>query len=266
MKFEDEMEKKWQTLLNVLNRLIGFFRVFVTSWSEWIENCTGWMSKCISGNGGNVETRWIGTSLSIWFLTFVLSMSVVHVIEWCLWVILIDLECLEWKWTTSHSLPISSSSCSSWHVHSFEMTLWKVKNWDMFIHSVVWVPASSTWLSLEKLWKQEGFVIKFLLFAICYVFVNAGLTGRNGRRTGRPSLCSALHCTVLLYWKKNWKKWSEGREGKRPREEDRFTTKPRTQSGRIWDPSLILDGGSGDKLCNPSYFAFSCKPCFAFVE
>ena len=117
MRFEDEMEKKWQTLLNGLNRLIGFFKVFVTSWSEWIENCTGWMSKCISGNSGKAETRWIGTSLSIWFLTFVLSISVVHVIEWCLWVILIDLECLKWKWTTSHSLPISSSSCSSWHFH-----------------------------------------------------------------------------------------------------------------------------------------------------
>ena len=196
MKFEDEMEKKWQTLLNVVNRLIGLFRVFATSWSEWIENCTGWMSKCISGNGGNVETRWIGTSLSIWFLTFVLSMSVVHVIEWCLWVILIDLECLEWKWTTSHSLPISSSSCSSWHAHSFEMALWKVKNWDMFIHSVVWVPASSTWLSWGKLWKQEGFVINFLWLAICYVFVIAGLTGRTGRRSGRPSLCSVLYCST----------------------------------------------------------------------
>ena len=85
MRFEDEMEKKWQTLLTVLNRLIGLFRVFVTSWSESIENCTGWMSKCIFGNGGNVETRWIRTSLSIWFQTFVLSMSVVHVIKWCLW-------------------------------------------------------------------------------------------------------------------------------------------------------------------------------------
>ena len=125
-------------------------------------------------------------------------MSVVHVIEWYLWVILIDLECLKWKWTTSHSLPISSSSCSSWHIHSFEMALWKVKNWDMFIHSVVWVPASSTWLSLGKLWKQVGFVIKFLLFAICYVFVNVRLTGRTGRRTGRPSLCSVLLCTVLF--------------------------------------------------------------------
>ena len=186
-------------------------------------------------------------------------MSVGCVVEWLLWLLLIDLECLKWKWTISHSLPISSFSCSSWHVHSFEMALWKVKNWDMFIHSVVWVPASSTWLSWGKLWKQEGFVTKFLLFAICYVFVNAGLTGR---RTGRPSLCSVLLCTVLLYWKKTWK---EGREVKRPREEDRFTTKPRTQSGRIWDPSLILDGGSGGKLCNPSYFAFSCKLCFALL-
>ena len=158
-------------------------------------------------------------------------MSVGCVVEWLLWLLLIDLECLKWKWTTSHSLPIPSSSCSSWHVHSFEMALWKVKNWDMFIHSVVWVPASSTWLSLGKLWKQEGFVTIFLLFAICYVFVNAGLTGRTGRRTGRPSLCSALYCytgrtgrsgrpsfcsallcTVLLYWK-NWKKkWRKGME------------------------------------------------------
>ena len=150
MRFEDEMEKKWQTLLNVLNRLIGFFRVFVTSWSEWIENCKGWMSKCISGNGGNVETKWIRTSLSIWFLTFVLSTSVVHVIKWYLWVILIDLECLEWKWTTSHSLSISSSSCSSGHANSFEMALWKVKKWDMFIHLIVWVPASSGMIVIRE--------------------------------------------------------------------------------------------------------------------
>ena len=176
-------------------------------------------------------------------------MSVGCVVEWLLWLFLIDLECLEWKWTTSRSLPISSSSCSSWHVHSFEMALWKVKNWDMFIHSVVWVPASSTWLSWGKLWKQGGFVIKFLLFAICYVFVNAGLTGRTGRRPGR----------------RPGRKEGKGREGKRPREEDRITTKPRTQSGRIWDPSLILDGGRGGKLCNPSYFAFSCKLYFALL-
>ena len=186
-------------------------------------------------------------------------MSVGCVVKWLLWLFLIGLECLKWKWTTSHSLPISSSSCSSWHVHSFEMALWKVKNWDMFIHSVVWVPASSTWLSWGKLWKQEGFVIKFLWLAICYVFVNAGLTGRTGRRTGRPSLCSSLLCTALYCYTGR----REGREVKRPREEDRFTTKPRTQSGRIWDPSLILDGGSGGKLCNPSCFAFSCKLCFA---
>ena len=138
-------------------------------------------------------------------------MSVGCVVEWLLWLFLIDLECLKWKWTTSHSLPISPSSCSSWHAYSFEMALWKVKNWDMFIHSVVWVPASSTWLSLGKLWKQEGFVIKFLWLAICYVFVNAGLTGRTGRRTGRPSFCSALLCTVLLYWKKTWKKEGKGK-------------------------------------------------------
>ena len=117
--------------------------------------------------------------------------------------------CLNWKWTTSHSLPISSSSCSSWHVHSFEMALWKVKKWDMFIHSVVWVPASSTWLSWGKLWKQEGFVIKFLWFAICYVFVYAGLTGR---RSGRPSLCSALYCTAILEEELEKVKWRKGRE------------------------------------------------------
>ena len=81
---------------------------------------------------------------------FVLSMSVVHVIKWYLWVILIDLECLEWKWTTSHSLPISSSSCSSWHANSFEMALWKVKKWDMFIHSIVWVPASSDMIIIRE--------------------------------------------------------------------------------------------------------------------
>ena len=165
MKFGDEMEKKWQTLLNVLNRLIGFFRVFVTSWSEWIENCTGWMSKCISGNGGNVETRWIGTSLSIWFLTFVLSMSVVHIIKWYLWVILIDLECLKWKWTTSHSLPISSSSCSSWHANSFEMALWKVKKWDMFIHSIIRVPASSDMIFIRETVETRRICHK--IFMIC---------------------------------------------------------------------------------------------------
>ena len=138
----------------------------------------------------------------------------------------------------------------------------------MFIHSVVWVPASSTWLSWGKLWKQEGFVIKFLWLAICYVFVIAGLTGRTGRRTGRPSLCSALCCSALYcstILEEELEEGREGRKGKRPREEDRFTTKPRTQSGRIWDPSLILDGGRGGKLCNPSYFAFSCKICFALL-
>ena len=140
-------------------------------------------------------------------------MSVGCVVEWLLWLLLIDLECLKWKWTTSHSLPIPSSSCSSWHVHSFEMALWKVKKWDMFIHSVVWVPASSTWLSWGKLWKQGGFVIKFLWFAICYVFVNAGLTEElEEELDGRPS---ALLCTVLLYWKKTWKEGNgKGREKK----------------------------------------------------
>ena len=132
------------------------------------------------------------------------------------------------------------------------MALWKVKNWDMFIHSVVWVPASSTWLSWGKLWKQEGFVIKFLWFAICYVFVNTGLTGRTGRRSGRPSLCSALCCSVLYCSAILEEDLEEGRKWKRPREEDRFTTKPRTQSGRIWDPSLILDGGRGDSYAIPA--------------
>ena len=139
-------------------------------------------------------------------------MRVDHVLEWLLWLFLIDLECLKWKWTTSHSPPISSSSCSSWHAYSFEMALWKVKKWDMFIHSVVWVPASSTWLSWGKLWKQEGFAIKFLLFAICYVFVNTGLTGR----TGRPSLCTALLCTTILEGRRTGrKKWSEKAERRR---------------------------------------------------
>ena len=151
-------------------------------------------------------------------------MSVGRVVDWLLWLFLIDLECLEWKWTTSHSLPISSSSCSSWHVHSFEMALWKVKNWDMFIHSVVWVPASSTWLSLGKLWKQEGFVIKLLLFAICYVFVNAGLTGRTGRRTGRPSLCSALYCTAIL--EEELEEGREGKEGKGKGREKKTDSQP----------------------------------------
>ena len=31
----------------------------------------------------------------------------------------------------------------------------------------VWVHASSAWLSLGKLWKEEGIVIKYLLFIIC---------------------------------------------------------------------------------------------------
>ena len=252
MRFEDEMEKKWQTLLNVLNRLIGFFRVFVTSWSEWIENCTGWMSKCISGNGGKAETRWIGTSLSIWFLTFDLSMSIIHVIKWCLWVILIDLECLKWKWTTSHSLPISSYSCSSWHVNSFEMALWKVKKWDMFIHSIVWVPASSDMIVIRETveTRRNCHIIFHYLQFVMFLWM-LDLTDFNGR----PSFCSVLYCCTGLTGRR-----TEGRRWeKRPREEDRFTTnKLRTQSGRIWDLLLILDGGSGDKLYNPSYFALLC--------
>ena len=262
MKFGYEMEKKWQTLLNVLNRLIGLFRVFVTSWSEWIENCTGWMSKCISGNGGNVETRWIGTSLSIWFLTFVFSMSVGCVVEWLLWLFLIDLECLKWKWTTSHSPPISPSSCSSWHAYSFEMALWKVKNWDMFIHSVVWVPASSTWLSLGKLWKQEGFVIIFLWFAICYVFVNAGLTGRTGRRTGRPSLCSALYCSAILEEEVE----EEGKEGKWKGREKKTDSQPNPEPSlgeseilrSFWMEGVVTSYAISATLLSPVSLALLC--------
>ena len=123
-----------------------------------------------------------------------------------------------------------------------------------------WYLRHRTWLSLGKLWKQEGIVIKFLLFAICYVFVNAGFNWLQ--RTAVLLLCAVLLCYTGLTGRR-----TEGRRwGKRPREEDRFTTnKLRTQSGRIWDLLLILDGGSGDKLCNPSYFAFSCKLCFALL-
>ena len=146
-------------------------------------------------------------------------MSVGCVVDWLLWLFLIDLECLKWKWTTSHSPPISSSSCSSWHAYSFEMALWKVKNWDMFIHSVVWVPASSTWLSWGKLWKQEGFVIKFLLFAICYVLLMLNWLEELEELDGRPS---ALLCTVLLcYTGRRPGRRSGGREGREKAERRR---------------------------------------------
>ena len=186
-------------------------------------------------------------------------MSVGHVLEWLLWLFLIDLECLKWKWTTSHSLPISSSSCSSWHVHSFEITLWKVKNWNMFIHSVVWVPASSTWLSSGKLWKQGGFVIKFLLFAICYVFVNAGLTGRTGRRTGQPSLCSALYCSAILE-----EEVEEGRKGKGREKKTDSQPNPEPSLGEseilrsFWMEGVVTSYAIPATLLSPVSFALLC--------
>ena len=143
------------------------------------------------------------------------------------------------------------------------MALWKVKKWDMFIHLIVWVPASSDMIVIRETVETRRNCHKIFIICnlLCFLWM-LDLTDFNGR----PSFCSVLYCSVLLYCtgltgRKNWRKW-----GKRPREEDRFTTnKLRTQSGRIWDLLLILDGGSGDKLCNPSYFAFSCKLCFALL-
>ena len=114
--------------------------------------------------------------MSIWFLIYIFSMSVVHVVEWWLWLFLIDFECLECKWPTSNSLPILSSSCRSWHANSFEMTLWKVKKWDMFIHSIVWVPASSDMIIIrETVEKDSKLSYNFYELQFVVLFGNAGL-------------------------------------------------------------------------------------------
>ena len=189
-------------------------------------------------------------------------MSVGCVVEWLLWLFLIDLECLKWKWTTLHSLPISSSSCSSWHVHSFEMALWKVKNWDMFIHSVVWVPASSTWLSSGKLWKQVGFVIKFLLFAICSVFVNAGFNWLQ--RTAVHLLCTVLFCcTAILDWlEEELKEGGEGKGREKKTDSQPINSEPSLGESEIfcsfWMEGVVTSYAIPATLLSPVSFALPC--------
>ena len=181
-------------------------------------------------------------------------MSVVHVVEWCLWLFLIDFECLECKWPTSNSLPILSSSCRSWHANSFEKTLWKVKKWDKFIHSIVWVPASSDMIVIrETVEKDSKLSLIFYKLQFVILFGNGGLNWLQW--TAVLLFCS----TVLLFYKiyKTYTSWREDVEKRRRSE--RIHNQPRTQSRWNWDPSPILDGGSVDKLYNPSYFAFSCK-------
>ena len=125
----------------------------------------------------------------------------------------------------------------------------------------VWVHASSAWLSLGKLWKEEGIVIKYLLFIICYFcscWINwIGLENWIWTAVS-PLYYTGLDWTGLGEYLEEYLEDLEEGNGRKPWEEQ-IHNQPRTQSGQFWDPLLILDGGSDGKLCNPSYFAFSCK-------
>ena len=56
------------------------------------------------------------------------------------------------------------------------MTLWKVKKWDMFIHSIVWVPASSDMIIIRETVEKDSklsFILNELQFGV--LFGNGGL-------------------------------------------------------------------------------------------
>ena len=116
-------------------------------------------------------------------------------------------------------------------------------------------------MSLGKLWKQEGIVIKFLLFAICYVFVNAGLTGR---RTGRPSLCSALYCSAILDGlEEELKEGGEGKGREKKTDSQPINSEPSLGESEIlrsfWMEGVVASYAIPTALLSP---VSSALPCF----
>ena len=177
-------------------------------------------------------------------------MSVVHVVEWCLWLFLIDFDCLECKWPTSNSLPILSSSCRSWHANSFEMTLWKVKKWDMFIQSIVWVPASSDMIIIRETVETRRNCHKiFYYLQFVVLFGNDGLNW--------------LQWTVVLLFyysikhtrveEKMWRKEEEVNE---------FTTNPEPSLGEIEILRLFWMEGVSISYTIPTTLLSPVSYCF----